>query len=200
MPVVEELSDELLMQRYLDGQVAAFQVLCRRHGPRIYNFIVRQTGDRQVAEDLVQDVFLRVVHRAESFRGQARFSTWLYAIARNLVIDHARKARHRRTVALDAPLRKGEADGDTLLDHVPDGGPGPDRRATDGRFGRELTLALAALPDEQREVFVMREIDGLKFREIADIVGIPENTVKSRMRYALEGLRAHLADFGGDLP
>lgn len=183
------------MQRYLDGDSRAFQILLERHGQRIFSFIVRQTGDRQGAQDLVQEVFLRVVHRAHTFRGQSKFTTWLYTIARNLCIDTARKAVHRRVVLNDEPLRRGESGGATLLDRAADGGPGPDRKTRDRRFRRELQVALAGLPDEQREVFLMRELQGLKFREIAEVVGVPENTIKSRMRYALEGLRAHLAGF-----
>ena len=188
-------SDEELMEHYLAGDARSFQTLMERYGSRIYNFIVRQTGDRQLAEDLVQDVFLRLVHSAGSFRKQAKFSTWLYTIARNLCIDHGRKARHRRIMQLDEPLRKGDERGASLLDRAADKGPGPDRKARDLRFRAALTTALDSLPEEQREVYVMRELQGLKFREIADVVGVPENTIKSRMRYALQQLREHLADF-----
>ena len=194
-----ELSDEQLMERYLGGQSQAFGVLLQRHGPRLFNFIVRQTGDRQLAEDLVQDAFLRVVHRADTFRGQAKFTTWLFQIARNLCIDHGRRQQHRRHRRLDAPLRAGEDGTATLLDRIPHGGPGPDRSAADERFRVRLDEALATLPDDQREVFVMRQLQGMKFADIADVVGAPENTIKSRMRYALQSLRTHLADLGGDL-
>ncbi|MGM0575463.1 MAG: RNA polymerase sigma factor [Myxococcota bacterium] len=191
----QELSDEALMNRYLEGDANAFQELVRRHGQKVYNFILRHTGDRPLAEDLVQDTFLRVVHRADTFRRQARFTTWLYTIARNLCIDHARKAKHRRHLALDAPLRRDEQGGATLLDRVEAPDPLPDSRTRDRRFREALRAALDALPGEQREVFIMREYDGLKFREIAEVVGVPENTIKSRMRYALQGLRAALAEF-----
>ena len=189
------LSDEYLMKRYLGGDVAAFQVLLERHGQKIFNFIFRNLGNRDLAEDLVQEVFLRVVHSAASFKEQSKFTTWLYTIARNLCIDAARKARHRRIVVLDEPISRSDAEGATILDRAPDLGPLPDAQVRDRRFRASLTKALEALPPEQREVFVMREFQGLKFREIADVVGIPENTVKSRMRYALDALRGHLAAF-----
>ncbi len=171
------------MERFLSGRASAFQVLSARHGARIYNFILRQVRDQELAKDLVQETFLRVVKNAASFRAQSKFTTWLYTIARNQCIDALRKARHRRHVPLDRPLSKDDDGGATLLDMVADDRPG------------QATQALGELPDEQREVFLMREIEGLKFREIAEIVGIPENTVKSRMRYALEALRGHLAEF-----
>ena len=183
------------MEGYLAGDASAFRQLLDRYGDRLFNFILRNVRSREVAEELLQEVFLRVVRRAETFRRQSKFSTWLYTIARNLCIDTARKARHRRTLSLDRPLGRHEREGATLLDQVSDGAPGPDRRTRDERFRRALQDALAALPDEQREVFVMREFEGLKFREIATVVGIPENTVKSRMRYALQGLRSALAQF-----
>ena len=188
-------SDETLMQRYLDGDASAFQTLLERHGQRIFNFIVRQSGDRQGAQDLVQEVFLRVVRRADTFRGQAKFTTWLFTIARNLCVDQARKAVHRRVVLNDEPLRRDGEDGATLLDRARDGGPLPDRGTRDRRFRVSLERALGQLPEEQREVFLMREVQGLKFREIAEVVGVPENTIKSRMRYALVALREHLAAF-----
>lgn len=183
------------MERFLSGRASAFQVLSERHGARIYNFILRQVRDRELARDLVQETFLRVVKNAASFRAQSKFTTWLYTIARNQCIDALRKARHRRHVPLDKPLSKENEAGATLLDMVADDRPGQASQTRDRRFVAALEGALGELPDEQREVFLMREIEGLKFREIAEVIGIPENTVKSRMRYALEALRGHLAEF-----
>ncbi len=195
----EDLSDEDLMKRYLAGDASAFQTLLSRHGQKIYNFILRTMGDPQVAEDLLQEVMLRVVRSAATFQGQSKFTTWLYTIARNMCIDARRRGKFRKTVPLDAPLSRDDDGGATLLDRVADTRPGQDVQTRDHRFRVALEDALTRLPDEQREVFVMREVDGLKFREIADIVGIPENTVKSRMRYALEALRLHLASFAETL-
>jgi len=183
------------MERFLSGRASAFQVLSERHGTRVYNFILRQVRDPELARDLVQETFLRVVRNAASFKAQSKFTTWLYTIARNQCIDAMRRARHRRHVALDQPLSKDDTGGATLLDMTADPRPGQASEARDRRFVAKLEGALAELPDEQREVFLMREVDGLKFREIAEVVGIPENTVKSRMRYALEALRGHLAEF-----
>ena len=143
---------------------------------------------------------MRVVHRAPSFRGQSSFKTWLYTIARNHCIDIARKQVHRRAVTLDEPLRRGDEGGTTVLDRAADAGPGPDRRVRDRRFRASLEEALEGLPEEQREAFTMREFQGLKFREIAEILGVPENTIKSRVRYALQALRASLERFGETSP
>lgn len=184
------------MQRFRKGDAGAFRKLVSRHQDRVFNFVLRQVRQPETAQELVQETFLRVVKNADSFRSEARFTTWVFTIARNLCVDALRRQKHRNTVALDAPLRIGEADGATMLDMVKDDGPAADHRLADKRFSTALTAALEALPGEQREVFLMRELEGLKFREIADVVGVPENTIKSRMRYALEALRNHLAAFG----
>jgi RNA polymerase sigma-70 factor (ECF subfamily) len=184
------------MKRYLEGDAVAFKMLMDRHARKLYNFLIRSSGRRDLAEDLLQEVFLRVVRRAETFKGQAKFTTWMYTIARNLIIDNARRERHRRTVALDAPAFGDDAQGETRLDRTPDLGPTPDRGAADARFTVRLQSALNELPEEQREVFLLREVEGLKFREIAEMLELPPNTIKSRMRYALEALRVALADYG----
>lgn len=186
------------MARYQAGDAAAFRVLVERWSHRIFAFSFRYVRDEEAARDVMQEAFLRVVRNAGSFRAESRFSTWLFTIARNLCVDRQRRMKHRRTASLDAPLRADDADGATMLDRVADDAPLADRRADDHRFSARLEVALASLPIEQREVFLLRELEGVKFREIADLIGIPENTVKSRMRYALEGLRKALTELGED--
>jgi RNA polymerase sigma-70 factor (ECF subfamily) len=191
--VRSEASDEMLMVRYQRGEREAFAELVRRyHGP-IYNFCVRQLRTPASAEELTQEVFLRLVQKAAEFKHEARFSTWLYTIARNLCIDQLRKLKHRRHASLDqCGTDKGDV---SLLDRVSDKGPD----AEDEAFGSEVVLAinraLDALPDEQREVFLLREIAQLPFKEIARVTDAGENTVKSRMRYALDRLQQALAEF-----
>lgn len=185
------------MSRYAAGDVAAFEELLRRHERAVFNFIARFLGDRTVAEDLVQEVFMRVIRTAGRYKRKAKFTTWLFTIARNICIDRSRHQSRRSEVSLNRSLAaNGEDDGASFLDRVPDDnspdGAGQSIRA---EFRARLQAALDELPDEQREVFVMREFGGLKFREIADAIDVSENTVKSRMRYALETLRGHLADY-----
>ena len=180
------------MTRYRGGNVRAFELLLRRHKKPVFNFLWRQVGNRALAEELLQEVFLRVIRSASSYQEQAKFTTWLYTIARNLCVDAARRAEHRRTLSLDAP--SGDA-GRALSDGVADPAADPSRQALSRELRRSIEQAIAALPDEQREVFLMRERSGLPFKEIASIVGVPENTVKSRMRYALERLREALAEY-----
>ncbi len=185
-------SDEKLMRRYQAGDVGAFEALLRRHRAALHAFLYRLTGDRSRAEDLAQETWLKVVAAAPRWERRARFTTWAFSIARNVALDEARRSSHRTVESLDAP----RADGRVLADGVAAEAPGPDRGAESALLRPKLEAALAALPLEQREVFVLREYAGVPFADIAEITGAPVPTVKSRMRYALEALRADLARLG----
>ena len=187
-------SDEALMVRYREGEVRAFEVLLTRHRKPVYNFILRFVLDPAQAEDLLQETFLRVIKGTESYERQAKFTTWLYTIARNLCVDASRRGKHRKAASLDAPLDDEEGSA-TLLDRVSDGKGQVDRQVIGKQLGERIQQAIDSLGEEQREVFVLRELMDLPFKEIAEIVGCPENTVKSRMRYALEKLREALDEY-----
>ena len=182
------------MLRFRDGEGRAFEQLLLRHRRPIYLFVLRFVGtyNTALAEDLTQETFLRVVKHAKSYERQARFTTWLYTLARNLCVDSLRRYKHRRAQSLDAPV--GE-EGAPLIERTADPGPAVDRRVIGHELQGRLQEAVASLPEDQREVFLMREVADLQFKEIAAIVGISENTVKSRMRYALEKLREALMDY-----
>jgi RNA polymerase sigma-70 factor (ECF subfamily) len=182
------------MAAYQAGDARAFERLLARHEKPVWNFLRRFARDKAAAEDLLQEVFLRVVKNAGEWRQTAKFSTWVYSIARNLCIDQARRAVHRRADSLDAPMRHDGESPETLHDRV----AAPERLADAHAAGRQaagrIDEAIAALPADQREVFLMREVMDMPFAEIAAVVGVPEPTVKSRMRYALEKLRQALDD------
>ena len=191
-----DATDEMLMVRYQRGDREAFVELVRRYQAPIYNFVIRHLHHPSAAEDVTQDVFMRVVQKAAEFKHEARFSTWLYTIARNLCIDHLRKLSHRRHPSLDqAPGANPDqpALGESIADEHPHADV--DRSATASEVQACLVSAVSALPEEQREVFLLREIGNLPFREIAEVTGVGENTVKSRMRYALDRLRTALSEF-----
>jgi RNA polymerase sigma-70 factor (ECF subfamily) len=192
-----EVTDEALMVRFQGGDRSAFTVLVRRHQSGLYNFAFRQLRSSPAAEEVVQDAFVRVVHNATEFKHASRFSTWLYTITRNLCIDHARKRALRNHPSLDEAKRDGRdgGDGPTLGERTADGRANVERSAVAVEIRERLLAAVDELPDEQREVFLLREVSNVPFKEIAEIVGVPENTVKSRMRYALERLQAALSDF-----
>lgn len=191
-----DASDETLMVRYQRGDREAFTLLVRRHHRPLYNFVLRQLRQTTVAEEVTQEIFLRVVQNAREFKHEARFATWAYTIARNLCVDHLRKAAHRRHPSLDQPLGPGD-DKRSLGDVVasPEAHGDGERNAASTQMRAMLVQAVETLPEEQREVYLLRELANLSFKEIAEVTGVPENTVKSRMRYALDRLRVSLADF-----
>ena len=196
MPVPRsEVSDEALMIRFQRGDKASFALLVRRHQSPLYNFALRQLGTSPQAEDVVQEAFVRVVQNAAEFKHEARFTTWLYAITRNLCIDHMRKRALRRHPSLDEPHSTADGDGPTLGEQTADKRASVEREATSIELQERIARAVETLPEDQREVFLMREVSNLPFKEIADIVGVPENTVKSRMRYALDRLQQALSDY-----
>ena len=128
---------------------------------------------------------------------EAKFTTWSYTIARNLCIDHLRKASHRRHASLDQRETGPDGDGPALGEQLADLHPraSTERTALSNQIQIKVAAAVEALPDEQREVFLLRHVANLPFQEIAQVTGAPENTVKSRMRYALERLQEALTDF-----
>ena len=188
-------TDEALMSAYRDGDQRAFDVLVLRHSRGIYNFMLRSVRSPARAEELLQEVLVRVIRSKTRYQRSAKFTTWVYTIARNLCVDESRRARFRDHDSLDAPMRRGgRRKRGSRLSGMPADQIPTDLAAEMPRLRRRLAKAVDHLPDEQREVFLLRQLGGLSFREIGVAVDAPENTVKSRMRYALEKLRQELAD------
>lgn len=189
-------NDEDLMVAFAHGEPDAFAVLVRRHQRGLYNFLLRSVGDAGRAEELLQDVFVRVIRSKHRYQQTAKFTTWVYKIARNITIDESRRAKFRRHASLDAKRRRGarEGEGRAMIDRLPADQVGTDTAAAGPTIQRRISEAVAELPEEQRVVFLMRQLKGMSFKQIGEVVGAPENTVKSRMRYALEKLRQELSD------
>ena len=188
---MDELSDEELLLTYRDGDSSAFKALFQRYRGPLFNFLLRRVRDRSRAEELYQEVWTKVIERCEEFRGDSKFSTWLYTIARNRCIDHARRMKFRAHNSLDAPRRDSDQ---PLVERVANPGPSTEQLATGATLKERIALAVEELPDDQKEVFLLRQLQGLGFKEIAEVVDVPLNTVKSRMRYALERLQNQLED------
>lgn len=187
--------DEDLMEAFGAGEVLGFEILVARHSRGLYNFLLRSVHNPARAEELLQEVLLRVIRSKHHYRRSAKFATWVYTIARNLCVDESRRARFRDHESLDAPRRFRRGDGSrTLLGSISADQVPTDEGADAPRLRERLAAAVERLPADQREVFLMRQMSGLSFREIGQAVGAPENTVKSRIRYALEKLRRELAD------
>lgn len=191
---LSDMRDDELLERFDSGDVEAFGVLLSRYQVALYNFILRSVRDTDTASDLLQEVFARVIQRADGFDRRAKFSTWLYTIARNQCIDHSRRMKHRRHASLDATPSASGNNSAPLGERIGNDAPSVDRTAAAPRLRNRIASAVEELPSEQREVFLMRHVQNMPFAEIAMVVGVSENTAKSRMRYALERLQEALAD------
>jgi len=187
---LSERSDEELVAAYQRGDARAFETLLGRHERGVYNFCLRMLGNPTEAEELTQESFLRFIGASSRFRPDPGFRSYLYRIARNLCLDLLRK---RARAGARAPETPGPEGG---LEAVPNGNPGPDEQAHGRRVRESLHRALGRLPVEQREVFLLKEVRDLKLEDVAAVTGANINTVKSRLRYALQGLREQLAREG----
>jgi RNA polymerase sigma-70 factor (ECF subfamily) len=191
------VTDEVLMLRFQRGDVNAFDELVQRHQTALFNFALRHVGNAEAAEDILQETLLRVVQRAADFKHEARFSTWVYTIARNLSVDHLRKMTLRQHSSFESPdLEHAPSTRDTAVNASPEGSV--ERAALAHELRDRITEAIERLHEEQREVFLLRELANLPFKEIAKITDKSENTVKSRMRYALERLQEALQAYEED--
>ena len=177
-----DASDETLMLAYAAGDAAAFEQLYARHRGKLYRYLQRQLRDNAVADELFQDVWQRVIAARSGWKPDAGFATWLYTIAHHRLGDHWRSLKHRPSAPADADERMARvADPDT-----------PERVLSEFERRRQLQLALDDLPEEQREVLLLRLEQELTLEEIGDITGVGRETVKSRLRYAMDKLRARL--------
>ena len=186
----EPASDEVLMLRYKDGDLSAFEVIIEKHQQPLFSFVYRFCNDYHQSQDLVQDVFLRLVKTSKQYEPKAKFTTYLYTIAHNVCIDHLRRRKRRNNVSLSDPVD--QENQTTLEDTMKDERANPQRDFEQKSFEQALHQAVENLPAEQREVFLLREQQNLAFDEIARIVGCLPSTAKSRMRYALQNIREKL--------
>lgn len=182
-PIEQVPADEALMLAYAGGDAGAFEQLYGRHRERMYRFLLGQVRDPGLADEVFQDVWQRVISARGDWQPDASFASWLYRIARNRLADHWRARRHRPPAPADA---------DERVARVPDDDT-PERTVSEFEQRRQLALALEELPDEQREVVLLRLQQELTLEQIGEITGVGRETVKSRLRYAMDKLRARLA-------
>ena len=177
-----ELDDSQIVQRFLDGEERAFTELVRRYDKRLQNFVFRTIGDRERAEDLIQETFVRVFRHLHRFDQSRKFSTWIYTIAGNLAKNELRNRSRNPLVLFQSLVKNWEADSRPLEWEDPRTRPDDLYRR---RFLREkVGEAVALLPEHHRVVFVLRELHGRSYEEIAEITGCNLGTVKSRLNRA----------------
>lgn len=189
MAIVDD-SDENLIALSVAGDPSAFGRLVSRYEQRVYGMCVRSLGSSHHAEEITQDIFLAVYRNLASFRGDARFSTWLHRITINHCKNH-RAYRHRRAWGRHEPLEGTFDDGPER--ELPSPEPGSDAPANRKEAERLLDAALGRLDDEQRTIILLRDMQDLDYEEIAETLEIPRGTVKSRLHRARSALAAVLA-------
>jgi RNA polymerase sigma-70 factor (ECF subfamily) len=177
MHVLTEMNDEDLMAHFQQGTVEAFDLLVGRYRDQLSHYVYRFVGDMRECEDLLQETFLRVYRNRHSYRRIAKFSTWLYTIAGNLARSEYRKRKRRQVYSLQAVNR----DDEEYEIEIPDEEFSPADTAESALQDRYVQQALMEIPEEFREVVVLRDVQQLAYEEIATITGLPMGTVKSRI-------------------
>ena len=187
----DERADEALMLAYARGQSTAFDVLYGRHRTHVYRYLLRHCGERAVADELMQDVWIRVIRARHEYAPTARFTTWLYTLAHHRLIDHWRASGLRSASSIDAEDSDDEG---TAIEILASRADEPERRAANHEMAERLQVALHALPLSQRDAFLLQHESGLSLAEIAAVSNVGVETVKSRLRYAIAKLRESLRD------
>jgi RNA polymerase sigma-70 factor (ECF subfamily) len=183
------MDEPVLISRAAGGDTTAFHTLVERHRPMVYRVAYQYAGNHHDADDIAQDVFIKVFQSLSRFRQDSQFTSWLYRIAMNACIDHQRRqSPHVKRRETDDP--------ELALGTAPEPSPGPEQVAAGIELGVALEAAIAGLPPKQRLIFVMRHHEGLKLHEIARALGLQDGTVKRQLHSAVHRLRKVLASQG----
>ncbi len=180
------------VQRVQRGDASAFEALVAAYEKNVYNLALRMTGRPEDAEDMAQEAFLKAYSSIRSFRGDSKFSVWLYRIVSNVCLDHLRRQSRRQTVSLSAEDDEGE---DVQLD-LADTAQSPEALLERKLTRESVRRGLAQLPPDARQILLLREIQGLSYEEIGETLGLEPGTVKSRIFRARKRLCAFLLEEG----
>jgi len=191
-------SDEELMLRYRDGDIDAFEMLYRRYEKPLFDFIYRMVMNPSEAENLYQETFYRVIRSKKKYKVTAQFKTWLFQIAINLCHDRLRRMKHRSHLSLNALVTSQNDGGVEYQEFISDPSSDLDKYVESEELVSLIKGAIASLSEKERLVFVMKEYQGMKFSEIADILNCPIGTLLSLNHRAQEKLKKILLKYVGD--
>lgn len=189
-------AEHVLLEAASRGDGAAYRGLVERYQGRVYSLVYGMVRNREDARDITQDAFVKAYRNLSTFRLESGFYTWLYRIAMNLAIDFVRKRSRREISSFDEGVAA--RDGDEIAEAHND--DGPSRQLERKQLFGKIMDAMELLPEDQRQVILLRELEGMQYREIAEIMGIPEGTVMSRLFYARKKLQKLLSESGADEP
>ena len=185
--------DTEMVQAVLGGDATAYRGLVEKYQERVYAMIYGMIRNREDARDLTQEAFVKAYRNLSGFRLEAGFYTWLYRIAMNLAIDFTRSRKRRESTGFDESVATRDGTGNVAELHH---GDSPSRRIERQQLYDQIMSAMEKLPDDQRQVVLLRELEGLSYREIAEVMEIPEGTVMSRLFYARKKLQKLLQSDG----
>ncbi|MBX2812143.1 MAG: sigma-70 family RNA polymerase sigma factor [Myxococcales bacterium] len=184
--------DEALLQKFVLGDVSAFARLAERYEGRLLGFCSRMLKNKDAARDATQEIFVKIIRGSSGWRG-TKVRSWMFTIARNHCFDELKKVSPS---SLDEPFANEDGQASTWVENVPAPEASAERQLASVHLRDLIIRAIDTLPDQQREVFLLKEEGQLSFREMGDILDVPTDTVKSRMRYALQSLRKRLKSYG----
>ncbi len=188
-----EPSDVQILSDVSDGDIEAYGKIVDRYRGRLYNFIFRFVGDRETAEDIVQETFLRCLKHSHQYPAIEQVSTWLFTIAGNLAKSELRRRKRWRLFSLNR-----DEESDTGME-LPDESHRPDKVTESSIADVQIQLAIGSLPSNYRQVILLRDVEGLSYQEISDIIRCPVGTVKSRVNRARLKLQQKLKNEGRDV-
>lgn len=187
-----EVSEKKIIEKVLGGDANAFEELVLKYEKTVYNLALRMVGDRDDAFDMTQEAFIKAYGSLSSFRGDSKFSVWIYRIATNVCLDFLRSKSRKQQVSLTV---SDDDDEDAQLD-IPDPSSAPEQQLMQKMSMQSVEEGLKTLPDKQRQILVMRELGGMSYAEIGAALSLEEGTVKSRIFRARKRLCTFLLDSG----
>ena len=180
------MDENILVKKAINGDNSAFEMLMEKHMGIIYNIALRMAANQDDAEDMTQEIMIKIFRSLSSFKGNSKFSTWIYRVAVNTCLDELKRKKNKKHLSLDAEISGDDGEGQL---EIKDDSPSPEKLAEQNELRDMVAAAVKLLSDEHRAVIVLRDIRGMSYSEIAEILGCSDGTVKSRISRARAQLK-----------